>query len=225
MTPIRAVVFDLDGLMFNTEDVYWHVGSELLRRRGHVFTRELSDAMMGLPPQPSFEVMIRWHSLNDTWEDLAAESEIIYFDLLDQHVAPMPGLFELLDGIEAAGLPKAICTSSRRITLDALLSRFGLESRFAFALTAEDIVHGKPHPEIYLKAATRLEIEPREMLVLEDSQAGCRAAAAAGAFAVAVPGDHSRNHDFCVASLQIEGLGDPRLYAVLGLPAPPKSSD
>lgn len=225
MTPIRAVVFDLDGLMFNTEDVYWHVGSELLRRRGHVFTRELSDAMMGLPPQPSFEVMIGWHSLNDTWEDLAAESEIIYFDLLDQHVAAMPGLFELLDGIEAAGLPKAICTSSRRITLDALLSRFGLESRFAFALTAEDIVHGKPHPEIYLKAAARLEIDPREMLVLEDSQAGCRAAAAAGALTVAVPGDHSRNHNFSVASLQIKGLGDPRLYAVLGLPAPPTSSD
>ncbi len=73
MTAPRAVVFDMDGLMFNTEDVYWLVGTELLRRRGCLFSRELSDAMMGRPPQACFDVMIRWHSLEESWRELAAE--------------------------------------------------------------------------------------------------------------------------------------------------------
>jgi HAD superfamily hydrolase (TIGR01509 family) len=217
MPPPRAVVFDMDGLMFNTEDVYWMVGVELLRRRGREFTRELSNAMMGLPPEPTFAIMIRWHGLDDTWQDLLAESEEIYVSLLDEHLAPMPGLLGLLDALEAAGIPKAIGTSSSRRTLTAVLSRFGMEPRFAFTLTAEDITQGKPHPEIYLKAAERFGLSPLEVLVLEDSQTGCRAAAAAGAFTVAVPGTHSRDQDFSTASLVIPSLTDPRLYEVLGL--------
>lgn len=212
-----AAVFDMDGLMFNTEDVYWLVGTELLRRRGHEFTRELSDAMMGRPPKTAFAVMIEWYGLEDTWEQLATESETIYAGLLDEHLAPMPGLLDLLDRLEAASIPKAICTSSSRWTLTEVLSRFAMEPRFAFTLTAEDIVHGKPHPEIYLKAARRFGIAPQEMLVLEDSQTGCRAAAAAHAMTVAVPGSHSRDQDFSMASLVIESLTDRRLYEALGL--------
>jgi HAD superfamily hydrolase (TIGR01509 family) len=216
MTP-RAVIFDMDGLMFNTEDVYFDVGTELMRRRGREYTRQLSDAVMGRPPQACFETMIRWHNLNDRWEAMAEESEDLFISLLDGRLVPMPGLMELLDALEAAGLPKAICTSSSRRVLTAVLSRFDLEPRFAFTLTAEDITHGKPHPEIYLKAAERLGLPPGEIVVLEDSQTGCRAAAAAGTVVVAVPCEHSRNQDFSVASLILDGLDDRRLYALLGL--------
>lgn len=205
--------------MFNTEDVYWEVGKRLLARRGHEFTRELSDAMMGRPPQPSFEVMIQRHSLTDTWQQLAAETEVLFVELLDGYLAPMQGLLDLLDALERAGIPKAICTSSSRCLLTVVLSRFSAEPRFQFTLTAEDIIHGKPNPEIYLKAAQEFRIDPREMLVLEDSEAGSRAAAAAGAFTVAVPGKHSANQDFRVASLIAESLADPRLYAVLQIGA------
>lgn len=216
----RAVVFDMDGLMFNTEDVYWEVGRRVLARRGCQFTRELSDAMMGRPPQACFEIMIRWHGLSDGWEQLAIESEEAYLELLDEYLLPMPGLLPLLDRLEASGIPKAICTSSSRRLLEAVLSRFSLEPRFQFTLTAEDIRLGKPHPEIYLAAAQRFGFRPHELLVLEDSEAGCRSAAAAGAFVVAVPGAHSANHDFGVASLVVESLADPRLYDILQLPTP-----
>jgi len=218
MTVPRAIVFDMDGLMFNTEDVYHCVGTELMRRRGCEYTRELSDAIMGRPPQVCFETMIRWHALDERWEAMAAESEQIYVGILDDLLETMPGLFDLLDALEAAGIPKAICTSSSRRLLEATLSRFQLEPRFQFTLTAQDIVQGKPHPEIYLKAAERFAIEPGQMLVLEDSQTGVRAAAAAGAVVVAVPGAHSSNQDFSEASLVIESLTDPRLYEAIGLP-------
>lgn len=214
-----AVVFDMDGLMFNTEDIYFAVGTELLRRRGHVFTRELSDAMMGRPPQASFEIMIRWHNLSDDWQTLARESEDLFIEMIQGRVAPMPGLMELLDALEEAGIPKAIATSSSRRTLQAVLAPFNLEPRFSFTLTAEDVQRGKPDPEIYLKAAARFALEPRKLVVLEDSEAGCRAAAAAGTIAVAVPGPHSARHDFSAAHVVVSSLQDPRLYRLLGLPS------
>jgi HAD superfamily hydrolase (TIGR01509 family) len=218
--PLRAVVFDMDGLMFNTEDIYWDTGAELLRRRGCEFTEELNQAVMGRPPQACFEEMIRWHSLDDTWEQLMAESETIFLSLLGSRLALMPGLADLLDALERAGVPKAICTSSSRKLTTAILSRFEMGHRFQFVLKAEDITHGKPHPEIYQKAAERLAIEPREMLVLEDSRTGCTSAVAAGALVVAVPGLHSRDQDFSIAALVIDSLADPRLYELLGLQAP-----
>ncbi|MBN2473493.1 MAG: HAD family phosphatase [Pirellulales bacterium] len=213
----HAVVFDMDGLMFNTEEVYTRVGTELLGRRGCEFTVELKNAIMGMRPQPTFETMIRRLALDDTWEQLAAESNEIFLGLLDERLAPMPGLPELLDALEVAEIPKAIATSSDRELATAVLSRFDLPPRFRFILTSEDVTHGKPDPEIYCKAADRFGLGAGETLVLEDSENGCRAAAAAGAFTVAVPGEHSREHDFSAATLVIDSLGDARLYEVLGI--------
>ena len=217
MNRPRAVVFDMDGLMFNTEDVYHEVGTELMRRRGCEYTRELCDAIMGRPPRDCFEMMIQWHGLDERWEAMAAESEEIFISLLDGRLATMPGLLELLDCLESAGVPKAIGTSSSRRLLNECVSRFRLEPRFEFMLAAEDSVHGKPHPEIYLKAAERFGVEPQEMAVLEDSQAGCRAGAAAGALVIAVPGPHSQAQDFTATDVMVESLADPRLYEALGL--------
>jgi HAD superfamily hydrolase (TIGR01509 family) len=214
---MKAVVFDMDGLIFNTEDVYTLVGTELLRRRGHYFTPELKNEMMGLTPQTSFEIMIRRCNLRETWRELAAESNILFIGLLDEHLAPMPGLMDLLAALEDAGIPKAIATSSARTLLDACLAHFDMHRRFRFFLTAENIAHGKPDPEIYLTAAARFDLNPDELLVLEDSQNGCKAAAAAGAFTVAVPAPHSRTQDFSSASMVVENLSDPRLYKVLDL--------
>jgi beta-phosphoglucomutase-like phosphatase (HAD superfamily) len=98
-----------------------------------------------------------------------------------------------------------------------VLSRFNLASRFAFTLTADDVVDGKPHPEIYLTAAKRFGIPPGEMLVLEDSENGCRAALDAGAVTVAVPGAHSERHNFAGVALIAQGLNDRRIYESLGL--------
>jgi HAD superfamily hydrolase (TIGR01509 family) len=222
MSPVstpsaRAVVFDLDGLMFNTEELYQDVGGELLRRRGKVFTPELLDAMMGRPNRVALQIMIDWHTLADTVDVLIAETETVFVGILDTRLELMPGLADLLAALGRVGIPKAIATSSPRRFVTNVLSRFELEPQFAFVLTSEDVVEGKPHPEIYLTAARRLGVEPRAMLVLEDSQNGCRAAAAAGAITCAVPGGHSRQQDFSCATLVADTLADPRIYELLGL--------
>ena len=213
--PIHAAVFDLDGLLVNTEELYQHVGSELLRRRGKTFGPDLLDAMMGRPPAVSLGIMIDWHGLADTVETLAAETGAIFAGLLDERLEPMPGAVALVESLVARGLPRAVATSSGPGFAHDVLGRVGLLDRFAFVLTSADVVHGKPDPEIYLAAAARLGVEPAAMLVFEDSHNGCRAAVAAGAVVVAVPGGHSRRHDFTGARFVAESLADPRIAALL----------
>lgn len=212
---IEAVAFDLDGLLVNTEQLYQHVGAELLRRRGRTFEPDLLDAMMGRPEQVSLKIMIEWHGLADTVETLASETREIFRSLLETELRTMPGAVELLDLLDARGIARGVATSSGPDFAHDVLSRVGLRERFAFVLTSADVAQGKPHPEIYQTAARRLAVAPAAMLVFEDSQAGCKAAVAAGAVAVAVPGGHSLRHDFTGARFVAETLADPRIRALL----------
>ena len=213
---IRAVVFDLDGLMFNTEELFNRAGHELLRRRGLTMTPELLTQMMGRRPHEAFSVLVDTLGLSETIEDLLAESVVIFNEYRAERLAPMPGLFETLSAIERRRLPKGVATSSPRRYLEEILGQFDLLERFHLTLTAEDVTHGKPHPEIYLTAAERLGVAPREMLVFEDSETGTRSAAAAGAVVVSVPHEHSRNHDFSVATHIASSLADPLVLELIG---------
>jgi HAD superfamily hydrolase (TIGR01509 family) len=227
MAPkIRAVVFDLDGLMFNTEEIFNRTGRELLSRRGREMTHELLSQMMGRRPREAFTIMIEMMELTDTIEALQIESKDIFEAIMETHLAPMPGLHDVLDLIERRGLPKAVATSSPRAYLEDILQRFHLLDRFPLTLTAEDVTHGKPNPEIYLKAAERLSIAPGEMLVFEDSEAGTLAAGAAGAIVISVPHEHSRLHNFTPATYVASSLHDPYVMELIaaGRPAGPAST-
>ncbi|MCL2349124.1 MAG: HAD family phosphatase [Planctomycetaceae bacterium] len=216
MNPkIQAVAFDMDGLMFDTEVVYHKTGTELMRRRGCDYSPELCQAVMGTPPQASFETMIRWHSLNETWQELQEESNAIFLELLKDGFDAMPGLFKLLAELERRKIPKCICTSSTWPLVAPVLAAYDMAGRFNFILTAEDITRGKPNPEIYLKAAARFGVEPSSMLVLEDSVFGTQAARAAGAFAVTVLAAHNRTQDFSHASMIVDRLDAPGVFACL----------
>ena len=204
---LLAVAFDLDGTMFNTEQVFQASGLALLRRRGLEPHPQLWSSMMGRRAEEAFQAMITLCGLKETIPELKLESETLFNELLDDILQPMPGLLHLLDRIEARGLPMAVATSSSRRYLTNMLTRFDLQDRFAFTLTAEDVTHGKPHPEIYEAAARNHRVAPAEMLVLEDSEAGTRSAAAAGAYIISIPHEHSRRHDFSVAKHVAEPPG------------------
>jgi HAD superfamily hydrolase (TIGR01509 family) len=219
--PLSAVVFDLDGLMFNTEALYQQVGTELLARREKRFEAELLDRIMGRKSAVALQIMIDWHGLSDSVPLLAEESEQIFAEILDTQLQCMPGLEALLAALESAGVPKAIATSSSRRFVDNVLGRFDFAPRFQFILTSEDVVEGKPHPEVYQQAAAQFGLPPRQIMVLEDSENGCRAAVVAGTFAVAVPGGHSRTHDFSGVQFIADSLNDARIYAALSLSRSP----
>lgn len=212
---IQAVAFDLDGLMFNTEHVFSKAGDALLKRRGHSLTKECMHGMLGRRPHEAFQVMCDMFSIDEPIDDLLAESRTIFTDLLPSILAPMPRLFDLLELLEANSIPKAVATSSPRRYLLDILGRYDLVERFAFFLTAEDVTHGKPHPEIYETASSRFGVDSASMLVLEDSEAGTRAAASAGAVIVSIPHEFSDTQDFSVATHVAEHLMDDRIVDLL----------
>jgi HAD superfamily hydrolase (TIGR01509 family) len=203
--------------MFNTEELYQEVGGIILERRGKQISGDLLDQMMGRKSFVALQVMIDWHQLDDTPAGLAAESAEIFVDLLPARLAPMPGLVNLLAALEAANIPKGIATSSGRAFVESALGIFALQARFQFVLTAEDIEHGKPAPDVYLLAAERHGVAPAEMMVLEDSQIGCQAAVAAGAYAVAVPHGQSQRHKFPAVKFIANTLADEHILAALGI--------
>jgi HAD superfamily hydrolase (TIGR01509 family) len=215
--PLKAVTFDLDGLMFNTEELYQEVGGMILAKRGKEFTAELLDQMMGRKSNVALALMIEYHQLDDTPEQLAAETAAMFGGILPEKLRPMAGLLDLLAALEAAGIPKGIATSSGRAFVNHVLGTFDMAPRFSFVLTSEDIEHGKPAPDVYLLAARRHGVMPREMMVLEDSQFGCQAAVAAGAYAVAVPHGQSKTHQFPGVAFEATSLADERIYAAIGL--------
>ena len=214
--PLRAVAFDLDGLIFNTEEIFSQAAKQMIvERRGLKLPPDLFKNMMGRRAPESIGAMKSMLDLPESVEALIEEAWQSFFALLDQQLAPMPGLFELLAHLEHCSIPKAVATSSPRSYLERVMGQYELLPRFHFTLTAEDVVHGKPNPEIYLKAAHRLGVEPNEMLVLEDSETGSRAAAAAGAFVISIPHEFSRDQDFSVAQRIARKLNDELILQLL----------
>ncbi|MDR0328619.1 MAG: HAD family phosphatase [Planctomycetaceae bacterium] len=208
---IKAVAFDMDGLMFDTENIYRRSAEILFARRGKVFTEELFYAVMGHTPQESYELFKETFDFPETWQELRTEAEAIFLELLDNGFASMPGLYELLEYLEARNIPKGVCTSSDYEVALEVLRRKDVLHRFNFVLTADDVTHGKPAPDIYLEAAERFGIAPSEMLVLEDSTAGCQAAHRAGAFGIAVRAKHNAHSSFDDAMKTASSLDDPQI--------------
>lgn len=215
----RAVILDMDGTMFDTEVLYHQVGIEMLARRGREFTMDLAIRIMGVPGREAMAIVKDEHALPESPEDLYEESQRLLRAKIDRELPLMPGLFELLDRIEGRGLPKAVCTSTERALTDLMLAAYDLHRRFDFTLTRDDVQRGKPDPEIYLTACRRLGLEPRNVVVLEDSYNGTLAACAAGCRCIAVPHPLTRHLDFSHAALIAENLLDQRLLALAGLGA------
>lgn len=213
---LRAVVFDLDGLMFDTEALYFRVASTILEARGKRFTPAMMQVLIGRRAAEAVPALRVMAGLDEPVEDLLAETRWRFYAELDGAVHPTPGLFAILDELQERNLPLAVATSSRRSYAERLLSSHGLRERFALLLAAEDVTKGKPDPEIYRRAAEFFELPPEDVLVLEDSPAGILAAKRAGAFAVAVPHEHSPAERLSEADLIVDRLDDPLLIGLLG---------
>ncbi len=206
LTKIEAVIFDQDGLMFNTEDVYRAAIERMGLKRGKVFTNEIHRKMMGRAAYEDVSVLLEAWGLNEDVHAAFEERQRDFIEASDSLMHPEPGLFELLDAVEQLGLRKAIVTGSVRALTDRNLSKFNLQDRFELIVTGESVTHGKPDPEIYRLATNKLQLDPANCLVLEDSVNGIRSAKAAGCQAFAVPNKFNQDDDFSMADARFRSL-------------------
>jgi HAD superfamily hydrolase (TIGR01509 family) len=214
----RSVAFDLDGILVDTEPLFERAVIDMLARRGRELTAEAAHFMLGTTTRRAFVFVREHYGLDESVDELIAESVALLFALMEREPAPlMAGVGLLLERLEARGIPRGVATSSDREHVRRVLGPHGLLDRFGFILTCEDITDGKPHPEIYQKAARRFGHGPEAMVVLEDSPNGLRAAKAAGARCVVVPHARSPLHDLALADAIVPSLASPELHALLGV--------
>jgi HAD superfamily hydrolase (TIGR01509 family) len=212
MNKISAVIFDMDGLMFDTEALFSIAQTAIAEKRGKKFTLDVKAKMMGQKPVHAVAIMLAELGINESAEEVFKEQTKMYVELLKNNSEAMPGLFELLDLLEVRGIRKGIATSSMRGWVDILLARFNIADRFEFIITGEEVKNGKPDPEMYEKAVAVLGLPASSCLVLEDSSNGIRSADGAGCFAVAVPSEFTKAQDFSKADRIVESLSDSKLF-------------
>jgi HAD superfamily hydrolase (TIGR01509 family) len=203
--------------MIDTEPIFEESARRLLARRGQTPLPHVLQAMLGTPARQALQIFREHHFLHESVEELASECTQLFYEVLGQEPVPlMPGVTALLDRLERQGIPKAIATSSSARYVQRILSPHSLLHRFAFVLTCDDVRQGKPFPEIYEKAAAQLGHGAAEMVVLEDSPNGLRAAKAAGARCVIVPHARVPLDDLVGADAIVPSLESPQLFELLG---------
>lgn len=184
---VRAVVFDMDGLLVDTEAVSREVMTEAAHAMGHELPDEVFMRMVGLNFATSRNILIEHYGDGFDADSFWAESTRRYHAALELGVALKDGVVELLDFLDELTIPRAIATSSPHHDVDRNLGRHGLKDRFDAIIARGDYARGKPEPDPYLRAAEALGVAPIDCLALEDSHNGIRAAHAAGMMAVMVP--------------------------------------
>jgi HAD superfamily hydrolase (TIGR01509 family) len=209
VTP-AAVLFDNDGLLLDTEVLWTRAEVVLFARYGVTFTLDHKRELIGTSGPVTEAKVERWLGQPGRGGALMAEMHDLVMEEALAGVDPMPGAVELLDRVQA---PVGVASNSPRAFVERTLEVAGLRDRFACVLSADDVAHPKPAPDVYVALARGLGADPAACVALEDSPTGVAAARAAGAFVIGVPSLDGIVLDG--ADLVAESLADPRVLARL----------
>jgi HAD superfamily hydrolase (TIGR01509 family) len=203
---IRAVIFDMDGLMIDSEPLQKEAWQATLRRYGHEMDEALFAQLSGLRISEDAVRLRDRFNLPVTAEVLLRQRTESFLAGLPGRLRAMPGLSELIADLRARGLKRALATSGERRYVAMVMSELNLDGAFDATVVAEDVTRGKPAPDVYLLAAERLGLPPAQCLVLEDAPNGVAAAKAARMKCVAVPNQYTRVLDLSAADVVLPSL-------------------
>jgi HAD superfamily hydrolase (TIGR01509 family) len=182
-----AVIFDMDGLLFDTEALWQEALLSAAAEAGHAIPDEVYSKSIGVRRSQTRGLFLSHFGGDFLFDDFHASWSRHFWLIAENKLALKPGASELLDVVDQLRLPRAIATSSSRTTVERHLAAHGLSDRFDQIVCRGDYENGKPAPDPFLRAAERLGVEPRSCLALEDSHVGVRSASAAGMMTVMVP--------------------------------------
>ena len=195
-SKIKAVIFDFDGLLVNTEELRLRSFQQLLKKRGKKFrSKDYILTTRSVKPMSTTIFLKDKYQLVDDLEKLHEERMQIFGELFARELILLKGVRSLLGRLDRMSVKRAIASGRRRFYIDDALNRFGLTDYFSVIVSPEDLVKsdGKPHPEVYLIAAEMLGVLPQNCIALEDAPHGIEAVKAAGMKAVYIPDERFGN--------------------------------
>ncbi len=206
MNRPKALLFDLDGLLVDSEPTWFEVEGAFLAELGHTWTKELADGCMG---QGTANTLRIWHERFGVTVEIERDVERIIDRMISKapQMKLMTGVREVLEVGRDLGLPMAVASSSRRRLIEAVLDAKAISGFFAAVVSGQEVAMGKPAPDIFLRAAELLGVPIETCVVLEDALAGVRSGRASGAQVIAIPSVQNETISAlatCVASSLLE---------------------
>jgi HAD superfamily hydrolase (TIGR01509 family) len=183
---IEAVVFDMDGVLIESEEIWDAIREAYVRERGGRYDAEVQRAMMGMSSTEWSLYLHETAGVPDEPEEINAEVVRRMLEAYREHLPLIPGAVDAVKRL-AERYPLAVASSSNRPLIDAVLEVAGLAPYFTATVSSEEVPRGKPAPDVYLEAARRLAVAPERCAAVEDSHGGIRAAKAAGMLVIAFP--------------------------------------
>jgi HAD superfamily hydrolase (TIGR01509 family) len=206
---MKAIIFDMDGLMVDTERLYFDTERIIAQRFNKEVKEETLWKMMGRKPIESMEIFAEDLKINIFLEELLKMRDELFVQKLKKELVPMPGLFDILDEFKDK-VKLSIATGSPEKFLQIVLNKLELKNYFDVLQTSDEIVNGKPNPEIYLKTMDKLQVLPLETIVLEDSSNGALAGIKAGCYTIAIPNEYTYKQDFSFVNYVAKSLFDAK---------------
>ncbi len=206
ISEIAAVVFDLDGVLLDSEPLHFRAASRVFARTGKVLTQALYRQFIGCGALETWTAWKATHELGSSVAELIAEDEKARLNEIEHGVDAIGAAIELARRLAGSAMPLAIASSSTPATIDAELRALGIGDVFKLRASGEHVARSKPAPDVYLRAAELLGVPAGSCLAIEDSPVGVAAAKAAGMICVAVPTSWTRHGDFSQADVVLESL-------------------
>ena len=203
---IKAVIFDMDGVMIDSEPLWEKTERILLARRDIEYSPTYRDQIVGLNQNDSGKLLIDTFELKETVEDIISERVEILTAIYEEELEVVLDLIPLLDNLRDNKFKLAVASSSPLRVINFVLDMFSLQEYFPVVVSGECTENGKPHPDIYLHTAKRLEVEPSECVAIEDSINGVKSAKAAGMYCIAVPDKRLSQIEFQNADIIVPNL-------------------
>jgi len=203
---IKAVIFDMDGVMIDSEPLWEKTERILLARRDIEYTPTYRDQIVGLNQNDSGKLLVDTFELKEKVEDVISERVEILTAIYEEELEVISELIPLLEDLRDNQFKLAVASSSPLRVINFVLDMFSLHEYFPIVVSGECTDDGKPHPAIYLHTADRLEVEPSECVAIEDSINGVRSAKAAGMYCIAVPDKRLSQEEFQNADLIVSNL-------------------
>jgi beta-phosphoglucomutase family hydrolase len=202
---LKALIFDMDGVLVDSEPCHLQSYQELLGRFDIPYTAEDNKEFLGRKDHTILEILNERYGLKSTATALVAEKEAILARLLASAV-PRPGVLRVLEQARRQSIPTAVASSATLPTIELVVDVLKIREYFQTLTSGDEVTHGKPAPDVFLLAASRLGAKPENCLVIEDTYNGVKAAKAAGMYCVAIPCEVTAHQDHSAADMKLRSL-------------------